>query len=190
MAAIKPTRRETLQVVLDEARRRIYAKAKALRDLAHQKDKEAKDHQTQISKLAKDVGERKHAAFLKKLAKLVKGPFPDADINLSILMEQDSNYRYYKVDGGAKLRLLVCVEEVLADLPQEQVTALNKLSADAWAECRRLGDEAHHLEVQAQRYNRSDLLSDIVLRLPDEAAPLLDELISFVAKAQEESLNQ
>jgi hypothetical protein len=183
VAAIKLTKREVLQATLDEARRRLYQQAKELQKQSKCKDDQARAYQDQIKQVAEDIGNQKHANLLKKINKLVQAAFPDAKVSLHIDMEKDANLRRYKPDGKAKLRLYLSAEEELADFPRDRILELDQQSDQAWAESRRLYEEANKLERQARDYDKRDLMHELVMKLPDQAGPLLDALIKLVEQA-------
>lgn len=186
MPGIKLNKREVLAAALDEARRRLYKQSQELYQQRTGKEHELTEIGEQLRLAALAIGERQHGKLLAAVNKLLGAAFPGAAVRVTIDLERDERTSRYK--RGSKILLNLWIDGAKTELNDEDVTAqeidlllgLHDRADKIRAEADRLYRESQELMQRARRFERQDLMRDLVVSLPDEGIAHLDALIGMI----------
>lgn len=195
--AIKPTRRETLRMVVAVVEKQKLAEARKARD--HAQDLYAR-HQKALqgqNEAARAYGNAKYKALIRKLTRAIKPDFPGVKVSVytDLEKERDSAGREQLKPGGiVTIRLYVSgVDKPGEQLPAGVVEKMAEAKAEAdilWQEYLAANRTADTLSCKAQEYGNgyddtkyAKLLQELVPALGPEAAVHLDALAALVEGA-------
>lgn len=196
--AIKPTRRETLRLVVAAVEKRKREEVAAARERADAIRKEhAKAQEAQL-KAARAYGDQRYKGLLRKITKAIKPDFPGvtATVYTDFERERDPHTGRERIKAGSPVTIRLYVsgtEKTGENLPDGVMAkvAEEKARAEAlWDEYCKANVEAEALAYKAseyasspQDYKYAKLLEDLIPTLGPEAAEHLDALAALVEGA-------
>jgi hypothetical protein len=188
--AIKPTRREVLYLILQEARKRKTAESQEI----HKQADACSAQATEIRKKIDDAqikAARGRSMKEYRAAKKFAADHPTVRVSECVRYAKEGESPSYNMPDDFKGPIVYTLtvsgnikEDMVPLAEMENMEELIKQYNASRKEAQRLHDEANKLARRAQMLQREDFLQEVVTSLGAEAVPHLDALVGMVVAKQ------